>query len=186
MHPTGTDVQCRTGKQHGQGVVYRPKGAFTLIELLVVMGIMVLMMGIGVTGYYGIRRGAEMRGAVSTIRTTLMLARQQAVTKRRTVTVTFLSTNTVPGTTSFLMRVTEKGNGSTQVPVHSDAYLPAGIQFEGGAVPDPIVFYPSGRSGGAPFNDVTVEEKVAQAGGAIQRARVRVWMLTGVTKVTEL
>lgn len=156
---------------------------FTLLELLVVMAIMVLLMGIGITGYYGIRRGAEIRGGVSTVRTTLMLARQQAVTKRRTVTVTF-----VAGTTN-MMRILETTLDGSNVPAHADAYLPAGIDFFGGTAPDPVVFYPSGQAGGAswkPSSDVTLIEKVSQRGGIKQSATIRVWTLTGITKVSGL
>jgi len=162
------------------------RAAFTLIELLVVMGIMILIMGIGVTGYFGIRRGAEMRGAVSTVRTTLMLARQQAITKRRTVRVDLMSTNTVPETTNYLMRIMEKISDTSYDAAHADAYLPAGIQF--GVVPASVTFYPSGKAGSAASmasRDITVREKYAYQGTTPQSATITVWPLTGVTKVTE-
>jgi prepilin-type N-terminal cleavage/methylation domain-containing protein len=148
---------------------------FTLLELLVVMAIMILLMGMGLTGYYGIRRGAEMRGAISSVRTTLMLARQQAVTKRRTVTVQFVTSST-----TNLMRILETTLDGSNIPAHADAYLPAGVQFSG--LPDPVVFYPSGRAIGTSSSDVTVQEKVAQRDGIKESRTIRVWALTGITK----
>lgn len=55
---------------------------FTLLELLSVMAIMVIMMSIAGASYYGMSRGAAMRGSASNLTTTLSLARQFAVNHR--------------------------------------------------------------------------------------------------------
>jgi len=57
--------------------------AFTLIELLSVMAIMVMMAVIAVTSYWGATRGAAMRGAVSHLQDSLLLARQTAIMNRK-------------------------------------------------------------------------------------------------------
>jgi Tfp pilus assembly protein FimT len=161
---------------------------FTLLELLVVMGIMIVMMGMGITGYIAIRRGAELRGAVSSVRTTLMLARQQAITKRRTVTVSFRGgTNAATMAATYYMRITEKISETDVNAVHADAFLPMGIEFQNGELPASITFYPSGRAGDLDPRDITVQEKFSQRAGDQykQSATVRVWPLTGVTRVTE-
>lgn len=62
---------------------------FTLMELLTVMVIMGILLTAGIISYVGARRGAEMRGAIGAVRTTLSMARQQAVTRRRTTAVLF-------------------------------------------------------------------------------------------------
>jgi prepilin-type N-terminal cleavage/methylation domain-containing protein len=149
---------------------------FTLIELLVVMALMLMLMGIGAAGYFGIRRGAEMRGAISTVRTTLMLARQQAVTKRKPMRVEFVAST---GTgTNYLKVVAAESTGATGE-VHRTAYLPQGVEFSG--TPSPITFSPIGGAGGTA--QVVLRERVVQASGVQGMATVTVWQLTGVTKV---
>ncbi len=62
---------------------------FTLMELLTVMVIMSIVLATGVVSYVGARRGAELRGAAISVKTALSMARQHAVTKRRTTAVVF-------------------------------------------------------------------------------------------------
>ncbi len=65
------------------------RNGFTLMELLTVMAIMGILLTAGVVSYVGARRGAEMRGAVGSIRAALTMARQHAVTKRHTTAALF-------------------------------------------------------------------------------------------------
>lgn len=65
------------------------KRAFTLLELLAVMGIMMIMAAIAVSSYFGMTRGSAMRGAVSHLRSTLLLARQSAIMNGRKTYVIF-------------------------------------------------------------------------------------------------
>jgi len=150
---------------------------FTLLELLVVMGIMILLMTAGIGGYFQMRRGAEMRGAISTVRNTLMLARQQAVTKHRNVQVFF---NPDPSNT---VTVVEIISGATNQ-VHTPAALPPGIQFN---PPLPasgmIAFSPMGSTGGVGTSTINLKEKTAGKGGVQMAATITVWLLTGVTQV---
>lgn len=152
---------------------------FTLLELLVVMGIMALLMTVGMAGYFGMRRGAEMRSASAMVQTTLMLARQQAVTKRRTVEVQFHTT----GVTNSI-RVFEIMSGATNVMVHGEVVLPPGIQYDG-AAPGKITFVPMGKAGGTGESSVKLIEK-AESKGAKRKVEITVWNLTGLTKVKEL
>ncbi len=63
-------------------VSQRNRRGFTLLELLTVMAIMVIVMSIAGASYYGLSRGAAMRGSVSNLTTALSLARQFAVVHR--------------------------------------------------------------------------------------------------------
>lgn len=142
------------------------RNGFTLIELLVVMGIMVLLMGISTMGFMGMRRGAELRGGAMAIRTTLMLARQQAVTKRQTVRVDISSTNMIVSFAS--------GGVSTNRTI---SFTP-GITV----IPDEatLVFTPSGAvAGGAGAPKITVQDNASGGGGSKQ---IQVWKLTGASR----
>lgn len=160
----------------------RAPNGFTLLELLVVIGIMVLLMSIAVAGYIGIRRGAEIRGGVMTLRTTLMLARQDAVTKRRNVTIEFKK--------SASMIVPDKMNiisvNAGAIITNNVIFLPLGIQFDGASDPASITFKPSGKASGTGSQSITLIERAGAVAGSTVTTRgtrtVKVWCLTGITK----
>lgn len=143
------------------------RSGFTLVELLVVMGIMVLLMGISTLGLMGIRRGAELRGGARSIRSTLMLARQYAVTKRQVVQVQF---------TSSSMTVIFSGAGST----NRTTYFSPGITITPPAN-NPLRFLPTGglAVAGTYTDEIVVSEKPGIGTGSKTN---KIWLLTGVTK----
>jgi prepilin-type N-terminal cleavage/methylation domain-containing protein len=152
---------------------------FTLLELLVVIAIMVILMTIAVANYGGIRRGAELRGAVMSVRTTLMLARQEAVTKRRNITVEFKrgATLTDPDIIKVLF------NSMGKVITNSVVTLPIGVQYDDSpAVPASITFKPSGGALGAGSQDIKLIEKQGATTGIKGTRSLKVWFLTGITK----
>ncbi|MBM4156447.1 MAG: prepilin-type N-terminal cleavage/methylation domain-containing protein [Lentisphaerae bacterium] len=67
----------------------RRRRAFTLVELLVVVGIMGLLLGVTVTAFDSIGKGAKMRSALMQIKSSLSLARQYAITDRRATYIIF-------------------------------------------------------------------------------------------------
>ena len=154
---------------HGNQDVSRR--GFTLIELLAVMGIMILVLSIGVVGMRGMRRGSEIRGAVNSVRSTLMLARQQAVTRRCKVMVCFVKS----GATNQL-EVYSLSGGSTNL-VHGIVVLSPAIEFKA-PVPD-IIFTPSGAASGLTPVPVYLGEKTGV--GSLSNS-ITVWPLTGVTR----
>jgi prepilin-type N-terminal cleavage/methylation domain-containing protein len=154
----------------------KSRSGFTLLELLVVMGIMVLLMSISAIGIMGMRRGAEVRGAVMTVRTTMMLARQQAVTKRQNVSVEFYA----PGEDNTMVVVQGTARATNSI-----VYLPRGVQFTSlpPGLPPTITFTPSGGAGvGAPVT-IGLKEKDG-VGKSPQSKTITVWLLTGVTEET--
>lgn len=69
--------------------IIQGRRGFTLMELLTVMVIMSIVLATGVVSYVGARRGAELRGAASSLQSAIAMARQHAVTKRRTTAIVF-------------------------------------------------------------------------------------------------
>jgi prepilin-type N-terminal cleavage/methylation domain-containing protein len=159
----------------------RGRQGFTLLELLTVMTIMVLLMGTGVAGYMGIRRGAEMRGAVSSLRTALMLARQEAVTKRTQTVVKFA--RAVPP--DYLTNSFQIVSGGGSVTNHPLAFLPPAIEFDPSKNPCPppdIRFYPKGDAGGVGQTTINLIER-QNVGKKRQTATITVYNLTGLSTV---
>lgn len=138
------------------------------------MSIMVLMMTITALGWRGIRRGAEMRGAAGTVRTGLMLARQQAILKRQNIMVLFRD----DGTNSF-METHVYGLNETGA-THSTLSLTPGVAFD---LPmnttTSVVFRPGGGSYDVGTFLVTLRERYSTSAPAITLTN---WMLTGITE----
>jgi prepilin-type N-terminal cleavage/methylation domain-containing protein len=90
-----------------------PRAGFTLLELMTVMFIMFILMGMATLALRGLMRGTGISGAVSTVRSVLTLARQQAIV-HQLPTAVFLptsgSTNTMRILTSY-GRVTSGAGG---------------------------------------------------------------------------
>ncbi|MEI6166108.1 MAG: prepilin-type N-terminal cleavage/methylation domain-containing protein [bacterium] len=151
--------------------VRRAQLAFTLVELLVVMGLMMMLMVAGLAGYRGMRRGAELRGADSIVRTTLMLARQQAVMKRKSVEVFFIH-----DITNNSLRIVSEAKM-----IHSEVFLPTAIEFI--APPASIKFGPAGSAGLLEFVPIKLQEKTGMgSAGHLGVSAITNWPLTGVTQ----
>lgn len=151
---------------HGRLTMKRQQG-FTLLELLVVMAIMGILLGLSTLSYMGVRRGAELRGAAMTIRTAMMLTRQQAVTKRKAMNLNIDSANS-----SLTVRY-----GSGAGPAYRTFYLSPGVQFDQSLN---LTFLPTGSvMGGADTRTIVVKERPGVGNGV---RTFTVWMLTGSTK----
>ena len=144
---------------------------FTLLELLTVIAIMAVMMGATTAAYFGLGRGARLRGAVSTLRTAVGLARQQAILQGQTLELRF-SYSVSDGYSYQVINVTADPNHQ----VGTTGHLPRGILMS--SVPSPIAFHPSGSSqvpGTTSFN-------LTESGGA-GTAAMTIYHLTGLMKV---
>jgi prepilin-type N-terminal cleavage/methylation domain-containing protein len=122
----------------------RNRLGFTMMELLTVIVIISVVMATGVVSWVGARRGMEMRSAASSIQTTLALARQHAVSKRRTTCVVFRADN---GTNCYY--VFEKiGKSAKELDSRLNTITPPGV---GGFEPNGLTIcnmsLPNGRIG---------------------------------------
>ncbi len=106
----------------------RSRRGFTLMELLTVMIIMALMMSIAAISFFKARQGAEMRGAVRALQTTISLARQQAVVKHTPVSLT-LSNTTINNIQSGCMTLSTVSS-ATNMLAHDIRFLPPWITFD--------------------------------------------------------
>lgn len=145
------------------------------MELITVVAIMGIIMSLSVMSVVGIRRGAEMRSGVSTVRTVLSLSRQHAVTKREKVYVSFLNQGTY--VVSNAMGLIGETN-----------FLPPGVMFTnftgfppGYQTPPTLVFTPAGGAISAVSPKFTIKEVAGSAA-----SEITVYGLTGVTAVNEL
>ncbi len=104
--------------------------AFTLAELLAVIVIMSLLMVVVIPGISGMTRGASMRGATMQVRTTLIAARQTAISRRADVSVMFPST--LPGNDpkNFRAIAVYASNYTGSWYVANWEFLPPGIVFK--------------------------------------------------------
>lgn len=102
---------------------------FTLAELLAVIVIMSLLMVVVVPGISGLTRGASLRGATMQVRTTLIAARQTAISRRADVSVMFPSA--LPGNNSknFRAIAVYASNYTGSWYVANWEFLPPGVVF---------------------------------------------------------
>ena len=111
------------------------------------------------------------------VRTTMMLARQQAVTKRQNVSVEFYYNGDGDGANDNWMLVVQ----GTARATNSIVYLPRGVRFN--PAPGAIPFTPSGGTGSGGTTTINLKEKTG-VGKSPQSKTVTVWLLTGVAEET--
>lgn len=106
--------------------------AFTLAELLAVIVIMSLLMVVVIPGISGMTRGASLRGATMQVRTTLIAARQTAITRRTDVSVLFPTaiTGNDPKNFRAIAIYTNGGTTASSGFVSTWEFLPPGIVFK--------------------------------------------------------
>ena len=106
--------------------------AFTLAELLAVIVIMSLLMVVVIPGISGMTRGASLRGATMQVRTSLVAARQTAITRRANVSVLFptaLANNDVKNHRAIAIYTNGASAGVSGF-VSAWEFLPLGIVFQ--------------------------------------------------------
>ena len=148
----------------------RQNAGFTLLELLVVMAIMVILTVISLASYRGMKRSSDLRGAVAEVRSTMMLARQQAVFKRQYIQINFIASDT--GTNSVQIY-----SGANLI--HKEIVLPSSIKFDGS--PASIKFSPAGGAGVSSVQSIVLKEKDGM-GSSLLSESITIWPLTGISK----
>lgn len=117
-----------------------------MLELITVLAIMIIIMSSAVVSIVGMRRGAEMRSGMSSLRTTIALARQSAVTKREKVTVHFAIRDTGGNGRDFWL---SNDTGT----ISETNHLSLGLEFArrafGYTASSSLEFRPTGGSGSA-------------------------------------
>lgn len=66
----------------------RPRSGFTLVEVTIVLAILGLLLGLGLPSYLDYGSNQQVKAAAQTLAADLGAARQEAITRRTTVTVT--------------------------------------------------------------------------------------------------
>ena len=161
----GKHMVERTGNMKRRG--------FTLLELLTVIAIMAVMMGATTAAYFGLGRGARLRGAVSTLRSSISLTRQQAILKGQTLTLEFSE----PSTDLHQYEVWNRTDPGVPYQVGTTGYLPRGIKISPSTAV--LTFHPTGSAGAGTEVIFTVTE----IGGAGTPVSLTVYPLTGLMKV---
>ncbi len=125
-------------------------GGFTLAELLAVMLIMLLLMSMAVGSFYGMGRGARIRGAVTSFNAALALTRQHAIT--RGAQMELRMDNRPDGVTAY--RTVLDG-----VTIRPEQYLPPGMRF---VDYDTLVFLPNGGLENGQLRVITIHDEMGE------------------------
>ena len=161
---------------------HNKKSGFTLIELLAVMGIMLLVTGIAIMGFYGKGQGDRLRASVETMTGTISFARQYAIAKNAEVTVTFVHSVPAGDPQYYQVDAVQAGAGSWRV--REPTYLPKGIEFDGGEPPpDEIIFDRDGTAtaNGAGGWEINLRNVESDAG--VTSVQITIFPATGLTEV---
>ena len=155
------------------------RGGFTLIELLAVLAIMMFMMGLAIGAFQGYGRHAAITSSVLQMKSSLSLARQLAITKRRRTTFVFGNTQEERG--YYYLTTNEVASGL----IGDTNYLNQGIFFDL-SVPNtytnPITFKLDGAcSFGAAPRSISMRERGTGTNRA--SAILQIYPLTGRVKV---
>lgn len=148
---------------------------FTLLELLVVVAIMALLMGATTAAYFGLGRGARMRGSINTLRGAIGLIRQEAILKGQVIELHVFEDNGLYGYYAT--------NTTHHYQVGKTGYFPTGVRIDGvGTDSDVkfIEFQPVGSTGNTTSQSITLRETGVTPAS---QATVTVYPLTGLVSV---
>jgi len=148
------------------------QNGFTLLELLAVMAIMAIILASGISAFFGMGKGARMRGTVNNLRSAIGLARQQAIMKNRALDLDFREKDG-----KFYYYVT---NRVEHYMVGERHYLPPGVMLSD--YPDRITFSPSGRTDSGTTETIVIVDDLDLAS---EQWTLTVYGLTGLVAAEE-
>lgn len=127
----------------------RPHGAFSILELLVVIGIMAILAAMTMSIGPGFLRSSAMNSSLSSVASTVSLARSDAIRSRKQTYFVLAPTNTERGYLAYAILRREEGTNTTYVTPWKK--LPTGVLFRPDIAmnPLPIVNFPYPGDGGA-------------------------------------
>lgn len=159
-------------RQSGQAGGSARKRGFTLAELLAVMLIMVILMGMAVSSFYGMGRGSRMRGAVANFNTVLSLARQYAITRGEPLTVKLVESSS-EGEINWRYEILDQDDTM----VRPTQYLPPGIRFLSDN--NSFTFMPDGSLENGNHAQIDIEDEAGH------RIEFHINGLTGMVRIIE-
>ena len=158
---------------------------FTLLELLTVMAIIAVLLVTGTASFFGIGKGARMRGAVNTMRTGIGLARQTAILQGQALDVQLFKVDRFstghPEDLTYGYRVVRQG---TSVVIGQPGYLPRGIKISEAETYGKkwVTFYPAGGAGGVSAK-IPQTRTLQQVDGVGAPVKLTIYPLTGLLEV---
>ena len=147
------------------------RSAFTLLELLTVMAIIAVLLGTTAASFYGMGKGSRMRASVNMLRTTIGLARQEAILKGQPLEMRFEPPSATGQYSYFVTNLIERCE------VGDRGYLPTGIKIK--TLPAPVKFEPAGSVGVGGTDEIVLQ----QTDGAGSDLTITIFKLTGLMKV---
>lgn len=112
--------------------------AFSLLELLAVMAIMLILAGLSTVAFHSVVTGSQLNRAGKMTADTILLARQEAVTRNQEVRVLFYEIGS-SWKAIQVIRVEETEQGPVEKPLTSIAELPTGIVYSSSGKLSPLL-----------------------------------------------
>ncbi len=123
-------------------IARRGKSAgFSLVELLVVTGIIMLLAALSMMAFGSIFSGSQLSRGGNLVADTLLLARQEAVTRNQEIEVRFYRIGGGTGTWRAVrvLKILETSNGQTNQAISRTVLLPDGVVFSAVAALSPLL-----------------------------------------------
>ena len=194
MTKEGTKAHRHIGRSRKYNLSFVPlplcasvpfRRAFTLIELLMVIAVIAILIGLSSPAFMNMGRGAGLNGATTSVRSTLSLLRQWAITHREEATFAYFTdcgTNfpdsyyyatNASGVAIISTNYNDKYNGSPR--------LPLDVMFgESGAI---TFKTDGGLASGAMTTNIVINMRAPPAGATKTNMTIKINGLTGGIKV---
>lgn len=153
--------------------------------MLAVMSIMTIIMLVAVFNFVGLGSSEKVRSSVIQLKGNIVTARQNAITKRtRTALVYSNDYNSMPARGLYWLMASNVA-GAAETMIGDTNFLSPGLLFSN--APARITFRMDGSLaiGASSHNIVMAEQLKIDSGGEGLSARIRIYGLTGLSKIIE-